>query len=115
MGISFKERTEAFDFNVALTEWDTKRLRSEIRKEVTADDVPIPKFQDLSLKQGEKLHLKLKPVNNSSDLNTEEEKKVKVSVNIISSKSENHALAPPPSSGKRRIIEREKNNFGTVS
>ncbi len=64
VGVAFNEREEAFDFNVALQEYEKDKAREEtlkaggsILEDANAEDSG-PKL-DLSLKEGEKLSIKL--------------------------------------------------------
>jgi hypothetical protein len=57
IGIAFNERNDAFDFNVALAEF-----KSELEREDQAakmSEVPIGPLRDLSIKDGEKLKIKI--------------------------------------------------------
>ena len=99
MGISFKERTEAFDFLSALQEWDDKKEYGDVSATteptlLKPDDTLTTAFQDLSLKDGQKITLKLnlKPADSSNADGTKQE----------ASSVQDTSLAPPPSSGPRR-------------
>lgn len=57
IGIAFNERNDAFDFNVALAEF-----KSELEREDQASklaDMPTGPMKDLSLKEGEKIKIKI--------------------------------------------------------
>ncbi len=57
IGIAFNERNDAFDFNVALSEF-----KSEIEREdqaIKMSELPVGAMKDLSLKDGEKIKIKI--------------------------------------------------------
>lgn len=83
VGIAFNERNDAFDFNVALAEHKAENQREE--KATVVSDVVQP-LRDLSLKEGEKIKVKIGTTTGSK------EKKV------LSSGAS--FLAPPPSDSK---------------
>ena len=112
MGVSFKERTEAFDFLAALQEWDDKKdqsLEPATGVDVTgengnAHEVTIP-MRDLSLKTGEKILLKIgRPIQPGEvDSFEKEESKHVIGMNeLTNDTTATTGLAPPPSSGVRR-------------
>jgi hypothetical protein len=100
LGISFKERSEAFDFVSALKEWDEKREKSS---SVEEDSLQSLEFKDLSLK-GEKITLKIK-----SRVCEKDEAETATSTTIAKvSEGNSSTLAPPPSSGRRRGVKKEE-------
>jgi hypothetical protein len=57
IGIAFNERNDAFDFNVTLSEF-----KNECERELQASklsDLPVGPMKDLSLKEGEKIKIKV--------------------------------------------------------
>jgi hypothetical protein len=57
IGIAFNERNDSFDFNVALSEF-----KSQVQREDQASknvDVPVAAMKDMSLKEGEKIKIKI--------------------------------------------------------
>lgn len=58
IGIAFNERNDAFDFNVALNEFKNELEREELADKMHSD-VPVGPMKDLSLKEGEKIKIKI--------------------------------------------------------
>lgn len=58
IGIAFQERNEAFDFNVALSEHNNQKLRENQARE-KMEELSRHHSTDLSLKQGEKISIKV--------------------------------------------------------
>jgi len=58
IGIAFNERNDAFDFNVALSEFKNELEREELANKMS-HDVPVGPMKDLSLKEGEKIKIKI--------------------------------------------------------
>lgn len=58
IGIAFNERNDAFDFNVALSEFKSELEREELANKLS-HDVPVGPMKDLSLKEGEKIKIKI--------------------------------------------------------
>ena len=56
IGIAFNERNDAFDFNVALSEFKNEQEREQKAKEFFENNST---HQDFSLKQGDKIKIKL--------------------------------------------------------
>ena len=57
IGIAFNERNDAFDFNVALNEFKNELEREELASKLS--EVPVGPMKDLSLKEGEKIKIKI--------------------------------------------------------
>lgn len=57
IGIAFNERNDAFDFNVALNEFKNELEREELANKLS--EVPVGPMKDLSLKEGEKIKIKI--------------------------------------------------------
>lgn len=57
IGIAFNERNDAFDFNVALNEFKNELEREELANKLS--DVPVGPMKDMSLKEGEKIKIKI--------------------------------------------------------
>lgn len=57
IGIAFNERNDAFDFNVALSEFKNELEREDQANK--AAEAPVGPMQDLSLKEGEKIKIKI--------------------------------------------------------
>ena len=111
MGVSFKERTEAFDFVSALQEWDDKRERigthssEDDRVKSSTDNEIIVPFQDLSLKEGSKIKLNLKIAAGRADDDDETTEKNTKSVAFVNIGGT--GLAPPPSGARRQRGQRK--------
>lgn len=58
IGIAFNERNDAFDFNVALSEFKSELEREELANKMSSD-VPVGPMKDMSLKEGEKIKIKI--------------------------------------------------------
>ena len=58
IGVAFNERNDAFDFNVALSEHKRECDREDNASKASEDATSIP-FRDLSLKEGEKITVKI--------------------------------------------------------
>lgn len=58
IGIAFNERNDAFDFNVTLSEFKNELEREELANKL-AHDAPVGPMRDLSLKEGEKIKIKI--------------------------------------------------------
>lgn len=58
IGIAFNERNDAFDFNVALSEFKSELEREELANKLSSD-VPVGPMKDMSLKEGEKIKIKI--------------------------------------------------------
>jgi hypothetical protein len=84
IGIAFNERNDAFDFNVALSEF-----KNELEREAQASKFfeNSSASADLSLKQGEKIKIKLNPKKPKSDETDGTHKSIK---------SSSGGLLPPP-------------------
>lgn len=78
VGLNFSERTHAFDFNVALSDYEKLRKREkELRAsraspgEVSGSDAEmLYRTQDLSFKEGEKVKLSIKMKEKNADKNS---------------------------------------------
>lgn len=78
VGLNFSERTNAFDFNVSLSDYEKLRKREkELRAsraspgEVSGSDAEmLYRTQDLSLKEGEKVKLSIKTKEKNVDKNS---------------------------------------------
>mmetsp|Transcript_15572 Transcript_15572/g.34408 ORF Transcript_15572/g.34408 Transcript_15572/m.34408 type:complete len:302 (+) Transcript_15572:169-1074(+) len=57
IGIAFNERNDAFDFNVALSEFKREQEREDMAAQMA--DVPVGQMRDMSLKEGEKIKIKI--------------------------------------------------------
>jgi hypothetical protein len=57
IGIAFNERNDSFDFNVALNEFKNENEREELANKLA--DTPVGPMKDLSLKEGEKIKIKI--------------------------------------------------------
>ena len=66
IGIAFNERNDAFDFNVALNEFKNELEREELANKLS--DVPVGPMKDMSLKEGEKIKIKIVRTSNTSHL-----------------------------------------------
>ena len=117
LGISFKERTEAFDFLAGLQEWDERRVKLTARSDVEDDAVdksvdcltsPTP-MRDLSLKQGEKIVLKIKRAGQDDEPNKPPEQPSTALSPGGLAPPPSSLLAPPPSGGTRRRGQRDPN------
>ncbi len=80
IGIAFNERNDAFEFNVSLQEF-----RAEIQRENQPIVAPTSQLRDLSLKEGEKIHI-----------NVPKKKAADTGDSSHSSGSSGSLLAPPP-------------------
>lgn len=58
IGIAFNERNDAFDFNVALSEFKSELEREELANK-WSNDAPVGPMKDMSLKEGEKIKIKI--------------------------------------------------------
>lgn len=87
IGIAFNERNDAFDFNVSLSEFKSECEREKIAA-TTAQILPTEPKYDLTLKEGEKIHINIQSSNSAL------KKKAPVGSNTGSGKG---LLAPPPS------------------
>lgn len=58
IGIAFNERNDAFDFNVALSEFKNELEREELANKLSSE-VPVGAMKDMSLKEGEKIKIKI--------------------------------------------------------
>lgn len=58
IGIAFNERNDAFDFNVALSEFKSELEREELANKWSTD-APVGPMKDMSLKEGEKIKIKI--------------------------------------------------------
>jgi hypothetical protein len=59
IGIAFNERNDAFDFNVALSEFKNEIEREEKAAKLFSQGIPAAAPVDMSLKSGEKIKIKL--------------------------------------------------------
>ena len=61
IGIAFNERNDAFDFNVALSEFrgEVEREEQASKQQANGLDTSVTAIRDLSLKEGEKIHIKI--------------------------------------------------------
>ena len=57
IGIAFNERNDAFDFNVSLAEFKSELQREEQASKLS--NSPVIPSKDLSLKEGEKIKIKI--------------------------------------------------------
>jgi hypothetical protein len=60
IGIAFNERNDAFDFNVALSEFKNELEREELANKLS-HEAPVGPMKDMSLKDGEKIKIKIVP------------------------------------------------------
>jgi hypothetical protein len=58
IGIAFNERNDAFDFNVALSEFKNELEREELANKLS-HEAPVGPMKDMSLKDGEKIKIKI--------------------------------------------------------
>ncbi|WFD06477.1 hypothetical protein MVES1_001822 [Malassezia vespertilionis] len=91
IGIGFPERTEAFDFNVALQDW-TRRRKSAMQGPTDSGPKPSPHLpagprQDFCLPEGETLNVKLPALHSSGGATQSATRK-------------GFVLPPPPPSSK---------------
>jgi len=76
VGIAFNERNDAFDFNVALSEF-----KRELEREQEANsDIPVGPMRDMSLKEGEKIKIKINTKKKSNPDDTGDGNSTPVSV-----------------------------------
>jgi hypothetical protein len=59
IGVAFNERNDAFDFNVALSDHKRDCDREDSATKSAASDAGASAFRDLSLKEGEKITVKI--------------------------------------------------------
>lgn len=59
IGIAFNERNDAFDFNVALSEFKNEIEREEKASKLFSQAIPAAAPVDMTLKSGEKIKIKL--------------------------------------------------------
>lgn len=57
IGIAFNERNDAFDFNVSINEFKQELERED--KAAQMGDIPTEPMRDLSLKDGQKIKIKI--------------------------------------------------------
>jgi len=65
IGIAFNERNDAFDFNVSLSEFKSECER-EKQAATSAQILPTEPKYDLTLKEGEKIHINIQSSSNNS-------------------------------------------------
>eukprot|EP00899_Mesostigma_viride_P000801 jgi/Mesvir1/10721/Mv13799-RA.1 len=102
VGLSFAERSEAFDFNVALSDFEKwQRREEEALRPAAAPDFgeggnTAPKeTKDLRLKEGEMIHINVKRPDGRGATGSEASKVPTGPIPLI-------PLAPPPSSSRRQ-------------
>ncbi|KAI9299340.1 hypothetical protein BJ944DRAFT_54007, partial [Cunninghamella echinulata] len=95
IGMGFQERSDAFDFNVALQDF-TKQIRAEKRSEQNAKEPDNTPKKDYSLKEGQTISINIGNVGKRSRPRPAENS----NNNQFSSNGGIPLLAPPPSANQ---------------
>jgi len=106
IGLGFAERTDSFDFNVALQDY-TKRYKASLNPSTNSEDTPSPHLptgpkKDYSLKEGQTFTIAIPGRKKASDLSTNLLETDTVTTSGETSSGAFPLLPPPPSSGKKR-------------
>eukprot|EP01038_Epipyxis_sp_PR26KG_P004613 gene4613-6490_t len=96
IGIAFNERNDAFDFNVALAEFKSECEREDQASKLS--EVPIGPMKDLSLKDGEKIKIKV-------NLKGKKDKDNEASSSVGGNTTKTSTLLPPPKSSTSTILK----------
>ncbi|KAG0697023.1 hypothetical protein DFH29DRAFT_948554 [Suillus ampliporus] len=104
IGMGFAERTDSFDFNVALQDY-TKRLKAALRppspsEETLSPHVPVGPKKDYSLKEGQTFSISIP--GKSGKLSAPGASLLGSSIQSTGSGGAVPLLPPPPSSGRRK-------------
>jgi len=90
IGIAFNERNDAFDFNVALAEFKNELERED--QAVKMADLAVGPMKDLSLKDGEKIKIKIAAKKKTEEIQDDGSKQP----HTVFTKSKNNGILPPP-------------------
>jgi len=109
IGIAFNERNDAFDFNVALSEFKNEIEREDHANKLTNElsTSIVQPLKDMSLKQGEKIKIKLSNKKKISDNNPDD--------NLTSIGNKSTLLLPPPRQVGNSVLTLASTNNTIVS